>query len=80
METLAEIHCCKRKLRKRTDVGNSGRDADFDTRVSLFSQLSLEELVQLGIENTICDELSPLRYSCSLSCSHLGNIIALIRI
>jgi len=45
------------------DVGDSGSDADFDTRVSLFSQLTLEEFVQLSVEDTICDELSPLRDS-----------------
>lgn len=42
------------------DVGNGGGDADFDTRVTLLSQLALEELVQLGVEDTVSDELSPL--------------------
>lgn len=42
------------------DVGNSGGNADFDTRVSLLGQLALEELVQLGVEDTVGDELSPL--------------------
>jgi hypothetical protein len=43
------------------DVGDGGSDADFDTGVSLLCQFTLEELVQLGIEDTICYELSPLR-------------------
>lgn len=43
------------------DVGDGGSDADFDARVSLLCQLALEELVQLGIEDTICYKLSPLR-------------------
>lgn len=42
------------------DVGDGGGDADFDTGVSLLSKLALEELVQLGVEDTICDELPPL--------------------
>lgn len=42
------------------DVGNGGGDANFDAGVALLSQLALEELVQLGIEDTIGDELSPL--------------------
>lgn len=42
------------------DVGDGGGDADFDARVSLLGQLTLEELVQLGVEDTIGDELSPL--------------------
>lgn len=42
------------------DVGDGGSDADFDARVSLLSQLALEELVQLGVEDTVSDELSPL--------------------
>jgi hypothetical protein len=43
------------------DVGDGGRDADLDARVALLGQLALEELVQLGIEDTVGDELSPLR-------------------
>lgn len=42
------------------DVGDGGGDADFDAGVSLLGQLALEELVQLGVEDTIGDELSPL--------------------
>lgn len=42
------------------DVGDGRGDADFDARVSLLSQLALEELVQLGVEDSVGDELSPL--------------------
>lgn len=42
------------------DVGDGGRDADLDTRVTLLSQLVLEELVQLGVEDTVSHELSAL--------------------
>lgn len=42
------------------DVGDGGGHADLDTRVSLLSQLALEELVQLGVEDTVGDELSAL--------------------
>jgi len=45
------------------DVGDGGSDADFDTRVSLLSQFTLEKFVQLGVEDTIRDELSSLRDS-----------------
>ncbi|RDH24731.1 hypothetical protein M747DRAFT_91685 [Aspergillus niger ATCC 13496] len=53
----------------RTDVGDGGSDTDFDAGVSLLSQLALEELVQLGIEDTVGDELAALRNS-SLDSSH----------
>ena len=36
------------------DVGDGRRNADLDTRVTLLSKLALEELVQLGVENTVC--------------------------
>ena len=42
------------------DVGDGRGDADFDARVALLGQLALEELVQLGVEDTVGDELSPL--------------------
>lgn len=42
------------------DVGDGGGDADFDARVTLLGEFALEELVQLGVENTVSDELSPL--------------------
>lgn len=42
------------------DVGDGGGDADFDAGVALLSELALEELVQLGVENTVGDELPPL--------------------
>ena len=42
------------------DIGNGGCDADLDARVSLLSEFALEEFVQLGVEDTIGDELSAL--------------------
>lgn len=42
------------------DVGDGGSDADLDARVTLLSELALEELVELGVEDTVGDELSPL--------------------
>lgn len=42
------------------DVGDSGGHADLDTGVALLGQLALEELVQLGVEDTVGDELSAL--------------------
>ena len=42
------------------DVGDSRGHPDFDARVTLLSQLALEELVELGVENTVGDELSAL--------------------
>lgn len=42
------------------DVGDGRGDADFDAGVTLLGQLALEELVELGVEDTVSDELSPL--------------------
>lgn len=42
------------------DVGDGGGDADLDAGVTLLSELALEELVELGVEDTVSDELSPL--------------------
>lgn len=42
------------------DVGDGRGDADLDAGVTLFSELALEELVELGVEDTVGDELSPL--------------------
>ena len=42
------------------DVGYGWGDADLDARVSLLSKLTLEELVELGVEDTVSDELSAL--------------------
>lgn len=36
------------------DVGDGGGDADLNAGVALLGQLALEELVQLGIEDTVC--------------------------
>lgn len=42
------------------DVGHGRSDANLDTRVSFLGELALEELVELGVENTVGDELSAL--------------------
>ena len=42
------------------DIGDGRGDADLDARVALLGELALEELVQLGVEDTVSDELSPL--------------------
>ena len=42
------------------DVGDGRSDTDFDTRVTLLSEFALEELVELGVEHTVGDELSAL--------------------
>jgi len=39
------------------DVGDGRGDADFDARVALLGQLALEELVQFGVEDTVCRRL-----------------------
>lgn len=56
-----------------TDISDGRSDSDFDTRVALFSQLTLEELVQLGIKDTVGDELATLADS-ALSGRHAGGI------
>jgi hypothetical protein len=55
------------------DVGDSGGDADLDAGVALLGQLALEELVQLGVEDTVSDELSPLG-DLSAGVSHDGYV------
>jgi hypothetical protein len=42
------------------DIGDGGGNADLDAGVALLSELALEELVELGVEDTVGDELSPL--------------------
>jgi hypothetical protein len=60
-----------RKIRemRRTDVGDGGSDTDFNAGVALLSELALEELVELGVENTVGDELATLGNS-SLDSGH----------
>ena len=36
------------------DVGDGGRNADLDARVALLGKFALEELVELGVEDTVC--------------------------
>jgi len=42
-----------------TDVGDGWGHTDLNTRISLLSQLPSEELVELGVENTIGDDYIP---------------------
>ena len=42
------------------DVGDGRGNADLNTGVAFLGQLALEELVELGIENTVGDELAAL--------------------
>jgi len=42
------------------DVGNGGCDSDFNARVALLSEFALEELVELGVEDTVSNELATL--------------------
>jgi len=42
------------------DVGYRRRDADLDAGVAFFSQLTLEEFVELGVEDTIGHKLAAL--------------------
>ena len=53
----------------RTDIGDGGSNSDFDTRISLLREFALEELVQLGVEDTIGNELA-LFGNCSLRGGH----------
>ncbi len=53
-----------------TDVGDGRRNANFDPRVSLFGQFSLEEFVKFGVKHTVGHELPTLRDSASLCCGH----------
>jgi hypothetical protein len=52
---------------RHTDIGDGGRNADFDTRVTFLRKLTSEELVQFGVKNTIGDELATLGDSGGLS-------------
>jgi hypothetical protein len=42
------------------DIGDGGGDADLDAGVALLSELTLEELVELSVEDTVSDELLAL--------------------
>ena len=50
-----------RVRRPDDDVRHRRRHAHLDARVALLGQLALEELVQLGVEDTVGHELSALR-------------------
>lgn len=55
-----------------TDISYRRRDANLDTRVSFLCQLTLEELVQLGVEDAVCDEFPTLGDRGSWYRSHYG--------
>lgn len=46
------------------DLSLEGRDPDLDSRVSMFSQFSRQQLIELGIEYAVCHKL---RTSCKES-------------
>jgi len=61
------------------NVGDGRGDADLDTGVTLLSKLALEELVELGVEDTVGDELSSLGDStCLLNGGHVCDLCELI--
>ena len=41
------------------DIGDGGSNTDFDAGVALLGKFSLEELVQLSVEDAVCEN-SPL--------------------
>jgi hypothetical protein len=43
------------------DVGDGGSNSDLDAGVTFLGKLALEELVELGVEDSVGDELSALR-------------------
>jgi hypothetical protein len=43
-----------------TDISNSRRNSNFNTTVSLLSQLALEQLVELSVEDSVGHELASL--------------------
>lgn len=54
---------------KLTDISDCRGDSDFNARVALFCQLTLEEFVQLGVEHSVRYEFPPLGDGPSLCCS-----------
>lgn len=55
------------------DVGNGWRDADLDAGVALLSELALEELVEFGVEDTVCKSVLVQRaFVCNLPSLGLG--------
>ena len=64
---------------RRTDIGDGRGDADFNAGITLFSQFASEELVQLGIENTVGDELAALGDCLRLSRSIFGISASVIK-
>ena len=61
------------KVKGRTNISHGRCNANLDTRVSFLCQLALEELVQFGIEDTVCYELPTLGNRGSRYGSHDGD-------
>lgn len=61
----------------RTDIGDGGSNSDFDTRIAFLGEFALEELVQLGVEDTVGNELALLG-DCSLCGGHDCCVCSLI--
>ena len=62
------------------DVGDSGRDADLDAGVTLLSKLTLEELVELGVENTVCEDVSRGPAVIFLLMANISIILPIVRL
>ena len=66
------------------DVGYGGSDSDFDTRIAFLRKFALEELVQFGVEYTVCKSkscqrvvpLGSLRRAKSIPCGEIWNLPA----
>ena len=62
-----------------TDVCDCRSDANLDAGVALLGKFALEELVKLGVENTISNELPPLGDGSGLCGSHVEEVILFSR-
>jgi hypothetical protein len=70
--------CDHNLIEGHTDVSDGRGDADFNTGITLLSQFTGEELVQLGIKNTVRDELAALGDSLGLSGAVFDKSVAAI--
>ena len=61
------------------DVSDGRSDADLDAGVALFSQLALKEFVQLGIEDTICGDVSAIVLCAESSSSSMLDVASIPR-
>ena len=62
---LAEDFLCVRCA--DDDVGDGWGDADLDAGVTFLGEFALEEFVQLGVEDTVCEERVLAMNSCFFS-------------